>query len=112
MSIVITHKVSFGRPTIGPKHYVSVGASGWAETFLRCKADFELESFVTPLEVKDLVSNFMDQIDVAPKKKTTWSDVTRYLGRIVGIAADKIPMGAGIAFWGQVVLIEEAGGAN
>lgn len=112
MSIRVIQKVSFGRPEISRKHYMSIGASGWVETFLRCQADFALEKFVTPLGIQEVVSNFIAQNDVALQKKVSWSDVTTYLGRIVGIAADKIPMDVGVAFWGQVVLIEEGKVAN
>lgn len=113
MQLVITQKMSFGRPVIANKHYLSSGASGWLETFLRVEADKALQIFIGQRSIADFVSNFLEHQDLqVEKKKTTWSDVTGYLSRIMRIHPEKIPVEVGVAFWANVTMIEDAEGQN
>lgn len=110
--IFINHKVGFQKPTIGPKHYIAAGSSGWVETFPRDRADKALKAFIGRLEIEEMVDNFIEQIRLAAKEtgkdKIFWHDVTSYLGRILRVKAEKIPFEVGIAFWGHVVMTQEA----
>jgi hypothetical protein len=112
MSIVISRRLSFQKPTVGAKHYLSIGASGWVETFPRKRVDAELKSYVGQLSICQLVDNFIEQMALADRKYETWSDVTGYLSRVFNVKADAVPMGVGIAFWGQVVMAVESKGSN
>jgi hypothetical protein len=108
MQITITQKMSFGRPVIGPKHYLSTGASGWIETFLKTDADAALRRLLGRVSIADVVNNFIEHMELEiEKKKANWTDVTKYLSRIVRVAADKVPYEAGVAFWAHVVQIED-----
>jgi len=113
MQITINQKMSFGRPVIGPKHYLATGASGWIETFLKVEADKALKTFIGRLCPKELVDNFLEHLALDPdKKRARWPDVTAYLGRIVRVHPDKIPIEVAVAFWAQIVKIEDQAGGN
>lgn len=109
---VTGYRVTYGRPVIGPKHYVAVAGNGWTETFLRAEADSALQSFAGNAPVCDLVNNFLDHMELSNKTKITWSDITIYLGRIARVHTDKVPMNAGVAFWARIVQIEDAKESN
>lgn len=109
--IKITRKVYFARPTVGAKHYLTVGASGWAETFQRSDADKLLEAYIGTVPLCELVENFVAQLGV-DDKSASWSDVLAYLARVFSVKAEAIPMTIGVAFWGHVVLAEDAKGKN
>jgi hypothetical protein len=114
MDIFINLKVGFQRPSIGPKHYIATGSSGWVETFPRDRADKALKAFIGRLEIEEMVSNFLEQIRLAAKEtgkdRIFWHDVTSYLGRIIRIKPEKIPYEVGVAFWAHVVMIQESDG--
>lgn len=112
MAIATGYRVTYGRPTIGPKHYVAVAGNGWTETFLRLEADSALKIFAGIAPVAELVNNFLDHMELSNKSKITWSDITLYLGRIARLHADKIPMNVGVAFWAKIVQIEDAKESN
>ena len=105
-------KVTFGRPVIGPRHYVSVAGGGWTETFSRIDADRALQTLIGRLKVSEMVDNFLEHMRLADKSKITWSDITLYLGRIMRVNPDKIPMIASVAFWAEVTKIEDAKESN
>lgn len=105
-------RVTFGRPVIGPRHYVAVAGGGWTETFKRSDADEALVIFAGKNSVVELVDNFLEHMRLANKGKVTWSDVTLYLGRIYRISTDKVPMMVGVAFWAKVAEIEDSTESN
>jgi hypothetical protein len=112
MQFVITQKMSFGRPAIASKHYLSAGASGWIETFDRASSDKALQKFIGTRSISDFVSNFIEHCKLNLDKKAGWTEVTSYLSRIMRIHPDKIPVEVGIAFWAHVAMAEEDGGQN
>lgn len=104
MSIQVTRKTTFQKPTVSAKAYVSVGASGWPEVFQRSKADKELEAFVGPLALDELLVNFQEWVDLKRDGKIGWHDIMSYLGRIKEIDPDKISSYVGIAFWAHLLV--------
>jgi hypothetical protein len=111
-AILNDQRVTFGRPVIGPKHYIAVAGGGWTETFGRKESTQALLAFIGRLTICELVNNFLDHIELANKKKVTWSDVTLYLSRITRVDTDKIPMAAAVAFWAEVTMVEDAKDSN
>jgi hypothetical protein len=109
--IRITRKVYFARPTVGAKHYLTVGASGWTETFPRIDADKQLETYIGQVALAELVDCFVQEMSV-DDKSASWSDVLGYLARVFNVKSESIPMTIGVAFWGHVVLAEDAKGKN
>lgn len=106
------YRVTYGRPVIGPKHYVAVAGNGWTETFVRAEADSALQTFAGKAPVSEMVNNFLDHMELSNKSKITWSDITIYLGRIARLNTDKVPMNVGVAFWARIVQIEDAKESN
>ena len=106
----VTFKATFGRPIIGVRDYVSVNhASGWPESFCRKEADAKLQEFVgSALPVGELLDNFTEMVDLKHGGRCTWSDVTGYLGRITKTSPDSISYTVAVAFWGQMVVREQA----
>ena len=109
--IKVTRKLYFSRPTVGPKHYLAVGASGWAETFSRLEADKQLQCFIGAVSLHELVDTFVKQMSV-DDRSASWTDVLGYLSRVFSVKSDEIPMTIGIAFWGHVVIAEDIKGKN
>ena len=106
---VINRKLAFKRPTIGKKHYISVGSGGWAESFDRKTCDASLAQFIGNLSIDELANNFIEAIRLSNQKEATWQDVTKYLGRIFSLKADEIDIDVAIGFWAVVVQIEDKG---
>ena len=109
---VITRRMSFKQPSIGPRHYLAVGASGWAETFCRKEVDAQLLEYVGQVKLSELVDNFRVQLELDNRGQCCWSDVTDYLARIFKVKNEAIPIGVAIGFWAHVVLAGRAKGAN
>src|SRR5271163_3720437 len=99
--------VSFSRPVVGAKVYLSRGPSGLPETFLRVSADRELEIYlghVTPLIAIDSFIRYM----LIERRQDQWSDVIEHIGKIVKLDPDSVPCDVAVAFWAQVDLSREA----
>ena len=103
----INLKVCFSKPTIGPRDYISVGASGWAQVFSKKNANEALDKFVGPVKLDELLSNFSDLIRLKDFK-CGWTDVTSYLARIFETKPDNVPTSAAIAFWCKYIEKAEA----
>jgi hypothetical protein len=105
----IVQKVCFSRPTIGPRDYVSVGASGWAEVFPKKTADAALQAFIgQQVTLDELLKNFDDLISLQDKHRCAWTDVTGYLGRVFEKKPDQVPASVAISFWAHMVQLEKA----
>jgi len=109
---VVTQKLSFKQPTIGPKNYVTVGSSGWPETFCRKETDADLREFCGQVKLAELVDNFRTQLELDRQGQCHWTDVTGYLSRIFGMKSDAVPIAIGVGFWAHVVMAERTKGAN
>jgi hypothetical protein len=101
----------FTIPTVGPRVYITRGPSGWTETFKRADLDKELERFVDPHRVPELVDAFLMARDVADTP-TDWFTVVGFLARTTACAPANVPHTVAIAFWGHVVMAMTARGAN
>lgn len=104
--LIVTRKVSFEKPVIGARDYVTVSGAGWPESFSRKECDERLTAFVSPLKVSELLDNFAEHVELNCRGYASWTDVTGYLGRIAEMDPDKISCQVGIAFWAQLVLRE------
>ncbi len=95
--------IEFGEPTIGPKVYVARGPSGWAETFKRRHADEALRTFVTPLDLAELIDVFIlaRQVNKTP---ADWHTVVGFLARTMQTTPRMVPAEVGVAFWAQVLI--------
>jgi hypothetical protein len=101
--------VEFGAPTIGLKVYVCKGPSGWPETFSRKTADRALNEFVGPVDLDELVANFLAARAVDDKPSLiTWPHITHYLARVLGHPLTSISSEVVVAFWAHVILAKEA----
>jgi len=99
--------VTFTRPIIGPKVYVSRGPSGHAETFQRDRADQALRHFLGPITLMIAVDGFIRK----KKRERTpdeWGDVLSYLANLLKVPEDHLPLDVCVAFWAQVRLERDA----
>lgn len=97
--------VTFTRPSITPKVYLSKGPSGWPEPFKRDVADRQLLAFIKPVAVRDLVDVFIARRDAAENKTVDWYTVVGFLGRTMGCSPKMVPHIVGVAFWAHVVML-------
>lgn len=105
--------IYFERPTVGPRHYVAKGPSGWAETFSRATLDAELASFLGAAPVIEVVEMYVLQHELSTDKKPEdWHTVIGFLGRLLEVSPLTIPSEVGIAFWGCIELARRERGAN
>jgi len=93
--------VTFTRPTIGRKVYLSCGPSGHPETFKRCSADHELELYLGMVSVRIAVEGFLRKMVLA-KKIEDWADVVSYLAELTHLEVDLVPTHVGVAFWAHI----------
>ncbi len=101
--------VTFTRPTLTPKLYLSKGPSGWPETFKRCDADQALAKFIgTGVTVQELVDVFMLRQKSAEKPGIDWYTITGFLSRTYGMSFKAVPSLVGIAFWAAVIQAQQA----
>lgn len=105
MSIVVfNRKVSFEKPTIGARDYVSVSGAGWPESFPKKESDQKLVAFIGERSVGELVDNFAEHVELNCKGAASWTEVVKYLGRITGEDPDDISCEVAIAFWAHLVM--------
>lgn len=109
-AVVINRKVTFGRPTIGPRDYVSINVtSGWPECFARKESDHRLADFIGErISVHELLDNFCEFVELKNDGRCGYTDVLRYLGRITETDPEEISYQVVIAFWAQMVIREAA----
>lgn len=100
-------KVSFQKPTIGPKDYVAAGPSGWPERFARHEADQALDKYIAPVTRDELLANFTEFTTFQNDGKCTWSSVTNYLGELTQTNPDRVPFAPAIAMWSLYLLQAE-----
>lgn len=103
--------VSFGKPTIGPRVYLTRGPSGWPETYMRDKADAALVEFLTPLDATTVVETFWIAMTLEGREEN-WEDVVGYLAKITQQTSKAIPEVVGVAFWGLALLHLMTGETN
>ncbi len=106
--VQIMRKVTFGKPVIGPRDYVSSSGSGWPERFPKKESDKALVQLVGCLQIDELVDNFQEYLDLKRDGKANWYEVTSYLGRVFDIESDSVPYGAAISFWARLVITQKA----
>jgi hypothetical protein len=98
---------SFIRPVIGPKVYIARGPSGQIETFVRDRADEALRSFLGNVTLPIAVEGFIRK-KARDRTPDAWPDVLSYLGALLHIDPDHVPLVVSIAFWAHVHLHREA----
>lgn len=108
MSIpIVTRKVSFRPPTVGARDYVAIDGSGWATCFDKRDADGSLLEAIGELQLDELSQNFGEMLALRPERKCSWTDVTKYLGRVLETEPDLIPCKIAIAFWAHMRQFEK-----
>ena len=103
--------VTFGKPAVGPKIYLSKGPSGWPEQFPRKLADKALDDFLAPLDTNTVLQTFRITMQLEARDET-WGDVTAHLTKITGTAEKLIPGNVSVAFWGRYILLKRTEGTN
>jgi hypothetical protein len=103
--------VTFGRPTVGPRVYLTTGPSGWPETFSRATADRTLKEFLDPVELDEALSTFHDAMALEGREET-WEDVADHLSRVTHQPRASIPRVVVVAFWGLYTIHLDQEGAN
>ena len=93
--------MTFSRPTIGPKVYLSRGPSGNAETFPRPSADRELEMYLGKVKVRIAIDGFIRKM-LLERRAENWSDVIGYLSELTKLDADLVPLDVAVSFWAHV----------
>lgn len=102
-----TYGVTFTRPIVGPKVYLSRGASGHTETFRRNSADHELETYLGNINTRLAAEGFIRKMSLE-RKVETWDDVIEYLAEMTKLDIDHIPVHVAVAFWANVDQIRAA----
>ena len=109
MSIpMVTRKVSFRPPTVGARDYVAIDGSGWATVFPKQDADNSLMEAIGDVPLDELTTNFQELLALRPERLCSWTDVTRYLARVLDMDADMIPCKIGIAFWAHMRQLDKS----
>ena len=98
--------MTFTRPTVGPKVYLSRGPSGHNETFPRAAADHALATLLGT-RLKLTIDGFIRKM-LLEQKHESWSDVIGYLGEMTKLDPDAMPVDVAVAFWAQVEEKREA----
>lgn len=95
--------MTFTRPKLGPKVYLSRGPSGHSETFERAASDRELEMYLGgKAKLHIAVEGFIRKI-VHTRVHEEWKDVIEYLAERAHLeSGDLIPPNIAVAFWAQV----------
>lgn len=100
--------MTFTRPKVGPKVYLSRGPSGHPETFPRSEADRELRHHLgAESKLTIAVEGFLRKMSLE-RRIEEWADVIAYLGEMSGIDADHIPVNVAVAFWAHIIVAREA----
>lgn len=95
--------VTFGKPTVGPKIYLTKGPSGWPEQFSRTVADNALASFLAPLHVEEVLASFRLALQLEGREEN-WGDVIAHLAKVTGSDEKHVPEIAGVALWGRYLI--------
>ena len=95
--------MTFSRPKVGPRVYLSCGPSGHAETFKRIVADHQLELYLSlnHVTVQIAVDGFIRQV-VLEHVLEDWGVVVKYLADMTKLDPDLVPLDVAVAFWAQV----------
>jgi hypothetical protein len=95
--------MTFTRPKLGAKVYLSRGPSGHAETFERTTADRELEMYLGgKAKLHITVEGFIRKMRLEGDAEQ-WRDVIAYLAERAHLEdADLVPCNVAVAFWAQV----------
>jgi hypothetical protein len=99
--------MTFTRPVVGPKVYLSRGTSGHAETFKRHEADAGLALLLGQITCPLAIDGFVRKM-LLERRAEKWIDVLDYLAGLVKIDVEHIPLDAAISFWAQVDLARAA----
>lgn len=92
---------------MGPKVYISRGPSGHPETFQRPHADAELQKLLGDRPTRVIVEGFLRKLK-AERRMEGWDDVLAYLGTMLEMEPDLVPLDAAVAFWAHVSMEQEA----
>lgn len=103
--------VTFGRPTVGPRVYLTIGPSGWPETFKRATADLSLKEFLDPVDLDEALATFSTAMSLEGREET-WEDVVAHLSKITHQPRSTIPRIVTVAFWARYTIHLAQEGAN
>lgn len=98
--------MTFTRPVLGPKVYLTRGPSGHNETFKREAADIALDNFLGNRK-KIAIDGFIRKM-LLEQRGEGWPDVIAYLGDFVKSDPDGLPIDVVVAFWAQVCARRDA----
>lgn len=95
--------MTFTRPKVGAKVYLSKGPSGHSETFERNRCDNELELFLggSAARMHIAVEGFLRKM-LLDRKIEGWSEIIEYLAEWAGFPnGDLVPINIAVAFWAK-----------
>ncbi len=94
--------MSFTRPKLGPKVYLSRGTSGHTETFDRTSSDRELEMYLGgKAKLLLAIESFLRKM-LLDRRIEGWSEVLEYLAERSGLEdSDLVPLNIAVAFWAK-----------
>lgn len=98
--------MTFTKPCVGPKVYLSRGPSGHAETFPRQISDHTLVVFLGKVTVPMAIDHFLRKMR-RERRLAQWSDVIDFLALATGVVADLVPAAAAVSFWAQAEATRE-----
>ena len=99
--------MTFTRPKVGPKVYLSRGPSGHTETFIRTEADQDLRHYLgTDSRLVIATEGFLRKM-MLERRFEDWSDVIGYLSEMSGLDVDLVPLNVGVAFWAHISVARE-----
>lgn len=95
--------MTFTRPKLGAKVYLSRGPSGHTETFAREGSDRELEMYLGgKAKAHVAVEGFLRKMNLE-RRLEDWADVLGYLAERANLAdTDLVPANVAVSFWAQV----------
>lgn len=101
--------MTFTRPKVGAKVYLSRGPSGHAETFERAASDRELELYLGgKAKLAVAVEGFIRKT-LLERIAESWVDVVDYIAERAHLDdSDLVPINIGVAFWAHVNAAREA----
>lgn len=95
--------MTFTRPKLGAKVYLSRGPSGHSETFERTASDRELEMFLGgKAKVHIAIEGFIRKM-LLERRIEEWQDVIAYIAERAHLTdPDHVPASIAVAFWAHV----------
>lgn len=95
--------MTFTRPKLGAKVYLTRGLSGHTETFDRLTSDRNLLLLLGEARLKVAVEGFLRKMSLDHSFGESWGNVSEYLADFADLDADHLPLDVTVAFWASIV---------